>query len=313
MSWCKSVFQVKQLLVLCITLVLSNGLFSQQVADTTYNPNINSPEYKTGQGPVIFIDEGHFNFHTKDGRYTAFSRLLERDGYVVKAYKGIVDKHRLSEGKILVIANALNEVNVGNWSLPTPSAFTPDEIEEIRTWVETGGSLFLIADHMPMAGAAEALAKAFDFKFTNGFVMDTVSRGPAVFNVKEKTLIKSPIVTGRNTSESVEQVVSFTGQAIEIPDDATSILKLSANYINMLPERAWQFDENTTSYGVEGWSQGAYKTYCKGKIVVFGEAAMFTAQLAGAQKMKVGMNHPAAPENYQLLLNIIHWLDGRLE
>jgi hypothetical protein len=35
---------------------------------------------------------------------------------------------------------------------------------------------------------------------------------------------------------------------------------------------------------VEGWPQGAYKKYGKGKVVVFGEAAMFSAQLAGAKK-----------------------------
>jgi len=47
----------------------------------------------------------------------------------------------------------------------------------------------------------------------------------------------------------------------------------------------------------------------KGPVVVFGEAAMFTAQLAGPQKNKTGMNSTIAPQNFQLLLNIIHWLD----
>jgi hypothetical protein len=46
---------------------------------------------------------------------------------------------------------------------------------------------------------------------------------------------------------------------------------------------------------------------------MFGEAAMFTAQLAGASKAKVGMNSEYAEENYKLLLNIIHWLDGKIE
>jgi len=81
----------------------------------------------------------------------------------------------------------------------------------------------------------------------------------------------------------------------------------------MLPDTAWVFDDETTKFNVDGWSQGAYKKYGKGKIVVFGEAAMFTAQLAGPQKRKAGMNNEVAPENYQLLLNIIHWLDGKLE
>jgi hypothetical protein len=46
----------------------------------------------------------------------------------------------------------------------------------------------------------------------------------------------------------------------------------------------------------------------KGRVAVFGEAAMFSAQLAGPQKMPIGMNSPDATQNYQLLLNVIHWL-----
>ena len=276
----KSISIFKTGLLLFVVFTIPMCLFSQQVTDTTYNPTLHSPEYKSGNGPVVFIDEGHHNIHTKNGRYSAFTRLLERDGYRVNAYKGHFDKAKLAKGKILVIANALNEMNVGNWSLPTPSAFTDSEIEEIRQWVSYGGSLFLIADHMPMAGAAEDLAQAFDFKFTNGFVMDTISQGPSFFNFKDNTLIENSIVKGRNADENVEQVVTFTGQAIKIPEDATPILVFNSNAVNLLPKRAWQFDETTTRYGVEGWSQGAYKTYGKGKVVVFGEAAMFSAQLA---------------------------------
>ena len=49
------------------------------------------------------------------------------------------------------------------------------------------------------------------------------------------------------------------------------------------------------------------------RIVVAGEAAMFTAQLADPQQLKAGMNFSFAGDNYKLLLNIIHWLDGILE
>lgn len=300
-------------LMLLIALILPNYLFSQQIADTTYNPIIQNPEYEVGKGPVVFIDEGHHNFHTKNGRYKAFSNLLERDGYQVRGYRGVFKKSELSKGKILVISNALNEINVEDWFLPNPSAFTKSEIEAVKKWVYDGGSLFLIADHMPMAGAAKDLAAGFEFEFTNGFVFDTISRGPAYFNLKESTLTESVITKGRNASESVEQIASFTGQAIKIPADATPILTFNINYVNMLPDTAWVFNDQTTKFNVKGWSQGAYKKYGKGKIVVFGEAAMFTAQIAGPRKSKMGMNNEVAPENYQLLLNIIHWLDGKLE
>jgi hypothetical protein len=53
--------------------------------------------------------------------------------------------------------------------------------------------------------------------------------------------------------------------------------------------------------------------YGKGRLVLFGEAAMFTAQLAGPSQAQVGMNSEYAEENYKLLLNIIHWLDHKFE
>ena len=304
---------MKTLIFLIILILPPSWLYSQQIADTIYSPKIHNPEYDLGKGPTVFIDQGHHNFHTKNGRYKAFSNLLERDGYIVKEYDDVFRKSELGKEEILVISNALNEINVEDWFLPNPSAFSKDEIKIVKRWVRKGGSLFLIADHMPMAGAAKDLAAEFDFEFTNGFVFDTVTRGPAFFNVKQKNLVESIITKGRDTSETVYQVATFTGQGFKIPDDATPILIFGENYVNILPDTAWVFEKETPRFSVEGWSQGAYKKYGKGKIVAFGEAAMFTAQLGGPNQIKMGMNNIAAPENYQLLLNIIHWLDGNLE
>jgi hypothetical protein len=289
------------------------GLFGQQVADSLYNPPINTPEYGLGKGPVVFLDEGHHNFHTKNGRYKAFSNLLERDGYKVWEYKTLFTTEALNKGKILVVSNALNVLNVENWFLPTPSAFTEEEIKTLKKWVSGGGSLFLIADHMPMAGAAKDLAAAFDVHFTNGFVFDTIANGPSVFTKQARTLIPNKITNGRNPNENIDKIVSFTGQGFQIPKTAEPILIFDDHHVNMLPDTAWVFSRKTPRIPMLGWSQGAYLPYGKGKLVVFGEAAMFTAQIAGPQKRKMGMNNEMAPENYRLLLNIIHWLDGKLD
>jgi len=45
-----------------------------------------------------------------------------------------------------------------------------------------------------------------------------------------------------------------------------------------------------------------------GSRVAIDEAAMFSAQLAGPQQIPIGMNSPDATRNYQLLLNVMHWL-----
>lgn len=61
---------------------------------------------------------------------------------------------------------------------------------------------------------------------------------------------------------------------------------------------AFFFDENTTQLNVDRWSQGAFKTFGKERIRAFGEAAIFSSQLAGSNKRKMGMNNKVAPENY---------------
>mgnify|MGYP002412312108 CR=1 FL=1 len=294
----------------CLFLFVPLALYSQQVADTTYNPEISNPAYEQSKGPLLFIDEGHFNFHTKTGRFLPFAKLLEIDGYNVRSYEELFEKEKLSKGKILVISNALNKINVDDWFLPTPSAFTAKEIEAVKEWVSEGGSLFLIADHMPMAGAAKDLAAVFGCEFTNGFALDTSARGPSLFSKKDKTLTENIITKGRNETEKVEQVATFTGQAFKISEPVKPILIFNSKHINFLPDTAWVFNDKTIKYNLEGFLQGAYTEYGKGRVVLFGKAAMFTAQLAGPDKYKVGMNSSIAPKNFQLLLNIIHWLDG---
>ncbi len=306
--------RLKIYLFILLTLFLIEEIKPQQIADTTYHPEIKNPAYQVGKGPVVFIDEGHYNFHTKNGRYKPFAMLLERDGYNVKEFKGKFEMSKLNEGKILVISNALNKINDTNWVLPTPSAFTKEEIKTVADWVSAGGSLFLIADHMPLAGAAHDLAAVFGFEIYNGFAFDTTSnnRGQAFFNRNDLTLTKSPLTDGRNSSEKINQVVSFTGQAFKIPADAQPVLIFNQNFEIFLPDTAWQFNDKTKRISVEGWSQGAYKKFGKGRIAIFGEVAMFSAQLGGEQKVRMGMNSEIASENYQFLLNIIHWLDRKL-
>lgn len=302
-------------LVLFFAMMLPGMLFSQQIPDLTYNPRIPHPEYARGQGPVVFIDQGHYDLNKMNGRYRPFAHLLESDGYVVRGYNGKFTEEGLSKVKILVISNALNKVNFGpgRWHLPVPSAFTDEEIAVVKNWVSNGGSLFLIADHMPMPGAAKKLGEAFGFEMTDGFVMDPRHPGPAVFSLKKGTLTKSILTTGRNRKESVDHVATFTGQAFSIPEEATPVLTFNDSYVDYLPQTAWKFNRKTKRFSAWGMSQGAFRTFGKGKVVVFGEAAMFNAQLIGPRQRKAGMNSAIGDENYKLLLNIIHWLDGRLK
>lgn len=291
-----------RLLFLLPLLGISQTAVSQQVADTAFTYASLQPKYPPGKGSVVWIDEAHANFHTMGGRYAPFAKVLRNDGYVVGANTQPFDPNSLQACRILVISNALDSSNVGNWNLPNPSAFSTGEIEAVNQWVKNGGRLLLIADHMPFAGAAGALGRSFGIEFLNCFANDNRQRSLERFFSGNGTLLPHPITQG------IDTVVTFTGSAFRIPPAAMPLLALK-NYTLAMPTVAWQFEENTPFVPGDGYYQGACLSFGKGRVVVVGEAAMFSAQLAGPNRNRVGMNTPEAGQNAQFLLNILHWLD----
>ena len=298
-------------LIICMFLTAST--LAQQVADTAFSPPIPQPMYETGQGPVVLIDEAHFNFHTVDGRYLPFANLLRRDGYDVRGSKAPFSKISLSVGKILVIANALAEKNKDQWKLPTPSAFTAEEVAAVKEWVQNGGSLFLIVDHMPFPGAAGELAKAFGITIVNGYAYDPNVQEPMVFSLANRMLKPHAILNGRNDSEKIDSVATFTGSAFKIEGKADPLLVFGSTAVSAITATAGQVTKDTPREPVGGWFQGAVMRFGKGRIAIFGEAAMFSAQLSGPNKNPMGMNAPVASKNPQFLLNVMHWLSGKLK
>lgn len=284
------------------------GAQAQQVADLSYRPALSAPAYEANAGPRIAIDAGHNNFHTVDGRYQPFAQLLQRDGFRVAGSDALLSAQSLAGTDVLVIANALNGRNKKDWRLPNFTAFGDAEIAALRAWVEGGGSLLLIADHMPFAGAASSLARAFGVEFSNGFAGKADGNvGPIDFDLQHG-LAAGSVTEGRNASERVSHVVSFTGSAFKPPAGAIPILTFAPEVVSLEAAAPFKFDAATPRVPVAGWSQGALLTVGKGRVAVFGEAGMFTAQLQGPQARPFGMNAPAANHNAQFLLNVMHWL-----
>ncbi len=296
--------------------LLSCRSLAQQVADTNYVARVAAPAYVAGAGPVVLLDEAHSNFHTLDGRYLVFGKVLRQDGYEVRPSRVLFSAQALKAARVLVIANALHPSNAGaasNWKLPTPSAFTPAEIAAVKDWVQGGGSLLLIADHMPFPGAAGALAAAFGVQMLNGFAFDSTRKiSKFTYTRAGGRLAAHPVTEGRNAAERIDSVVAFTGQAFRVDAAGRALMTLAAGTLVLEPPIAWQFDDKTPSEPGAGLLQGAVVPFGQGRVAVFGEAAMFSAQATGLLRSPMGMNDPAAPQNAQFLLNVMHWLTGLL-
>jgi hypothetical protein len=277
------------------TCAVVSVIRAQQVADTTFRPPIEKPAYPAGAGPVVQVDEAHHNFHTVTGRYLPFADLLRRDGYVVRPSAVRFTADALKSGRVLVISNA-NSVEVPPEAPSRDrSAFSAAEIATVQEWVAGGGSLLLIADHEPWAPAAAALAHAFGIRFRGGMAnTPNNSSGRLVFRKSDGTLMHHPI------TKDIDEVATFAGSSFELEVEGEPLLV---------------FGPQTSSYSgqaqpvpVTGHLQGAVLFHQRGRVAVFGEAAMFTAQLTGEDRHPMGMNAAIAKQNPQFVLNVMHWL-----
>src|SRR5262245_37057224 len=146
---------------------------AQPKPDFDFKPPIAKPAYPETKGPLVLMDEAHFNNHKIIGRYLAFANLLFRDGYNIKSFTSKFTKDSLKGAKILVVANANSQRNQIDGSPPYDPAFTYEEVAAVRDWVSQGGSLLLIVDHLPMPAVNDRLAQAFGIEFHNGYAIES--------------------------------------------------------------------------------------------------------------------------------------------
>ncbi len=240
--------------------------------------------------------------------------LLRADGYEVRNGREPFSAERLEGVGVLVIANAAGapKPQILGINIPVPTkkersdpAFAAGEIEAVRAWVEQGGSLLLIADHAPFGAASAALAEAFGVKMYEGFaeVPDEVS-DPLLFSRENGRLGDHPILSGRGPDSAVQRVTTFTGQSLDGPKESSVLLKLPPSAVEYVSTGADELKPQPA-----GAAQGLALERGKGRVVVLGEAAMLTAQVASRKPF--GMNSPGN-DNRQFALNVLHWLSREL-
>jgi hypothetical protein len=282
-----------------------------QMADPNFNAKVDKPTYKNN-GPKVLFDEAHNNFHTASGRYKPFADLITNDGYQVVANKQMFSRLLLKGYRVLVISNAIGAPQM-NEAAASNSAFTEEESDAVRDWVKAGGSLLLIADHAPMGSANQNLAKRFGVDMSKMYTVDQQNHdeesgnpGFIVYTRTSGRLGDHAVTRGRNDSERVNKIMTFTGQSLKGPANGTAFLKLADTAVDAMPR------QNTRPISAAGRAQGIAMEFGKGRVIVMGEAGMLSAQLVGPRQVPFGMNRSGI-DNRQLALNIMHWLSGMLK
>ncbi len=299
--------------LLAILLITGAAPLAAQGNDPDFHPSVPSPAFGPAKGPLLLMDEGHRNLHTASGRYAAFAAVAIADGFAVQASAATFLERAPPAGSILVIANARGETKPGE------AAFKDVEIERLRAWVESGGALFLIADHAPFGSAARALAGAFGVEMLDGHVEDAGNAakelpGPSFieFTRANGTLADHAITRGRKAGEALARVVTFGGTALR-PGPRGTVLLLLGPQARAISDPD---DPKARSENVGGLAQAVAVELGKGRVAIVGEAGLFGAQKIDGEaakraglpgELRFGMNHPGT-DDQQFLVNTLRWL-----
>jgi hypothetical protein len=306
-----------------ITGALIGWLRGVQQADTAYTPRIATRTW-TGQAPAVAIDDAHWNVHTASRGYAPFAKLLVSDGYRIIGSGNVASPQVLDSARVVVIANALGfrgvvrqlgQVAGINLDALGADAFSDAEADRIAAWVREGGSLLLVADHAPAGRAVQSLAERFGVTMYDGFVFDPEHSEPAspsliVFSRDSRTLAPHPIIDGRSRGDVVNRVVTFTGQALDGPPQATKLLMFSGTAYQTARRNGGPEDR----VSVAGLAQALAMPHGNGRLVVVGEAAMLTSQVVsgGGETERIGLTWPNA-DNERFARHVMQWLSGAVQ
>jgi hypothetical protein len=326
--------------LLLLAVAAAPARCQNQVEDTTFVPKVARPAF-TGHRPVVMIDEAHRNQFTRSGAYRAFANLLSQDGLRVVSGGQAFSPRLLLACEVLVVADAVGSAEPRAASARA-SAFRSSECDAVRDWVREGGSLLLIADHAPFGSAMDSLAVRFGVDFGKGYTMDARRVDPETGNMgcilftRALGLIGDHAITrGRDKTERIDRVVTFTGQSLAGPPGSTGLLVLSPSASDLpitpdarreaTPEARRKADTTAVSKSsgavtAVGRFQGLAFGFGKGRVVVLGEASMFSSQFVfgadaqrmGKKRLRIGLNRPDLDDNQQFALNVMRWLAREL-
>ena len=187
---------------------------------------------------------------------------------------------------------------------------TPN-LQKFSRQILKGYDLLVISNALgaPTMNAPEAGNPAFTAEESDA-VRDWVKDGGALLLIADHAPMGAANqILGERFGVNMSKMFTidtFTDQSLKGPADSESFLKLADTAVDAMQ------GTNANPVSAAGRSQGLALKFGKGRVVVLGEAAMLSAQLAGPNRMQFGMNRPGI-DNRQLALNIVHWLSGLLK
>jgi hypothetical protein len=147
---------------LVVLVLLAGAASAQQIADTAFIPLVDKPHYQANRGPRVAIDAAHRNFHTADGGYAPFARLLGLDGYRVESNGAPFAADMLARMDVLVIANAMHQQSESVWRRSPAQVTGPEKRPmgmnhpDARDKRPPGAERDALADQSPVASSCGA-------------------------------------------------------------------------------------------------------------------------------------------------------------
>ena len=183
-------------------------------------------------------------------------------------------------------------------------------------WVHDGGSLLLIADHMPFPGSVAKLADAFGIVFLNGYAKKSVDEGGTLIFTRAGGLADHPITPRpqRRRRDCGDQ--GIYGPGVPRRRSRRAADAHAAGLVRVL----CRTKPASSLHDARGIRRAAC---CRAQCCVMGKAASpcsakprCSARRRSARRpgrRAHGHERPEAPQNAQFVLNVLHWLSGLLQ
>lgn len=321
----------------------------EQVGDSTYCAEVAEAPYAFGKGPRVLFDEAHHNYGKISpdqtspvaGRYHAFGELLKADGYQVDVNTSPITPATLNGYQLLVIIAPLP----GDYFLPTgpnPVAYSgrlaleDSEVQAIKDWVLSGGSLLFNTEHSPFLPAAKNLLSVFGLSVEpNAYDVMTMPS-----QALEIAAPNHPIFLGRSRSERIYSLPTPNGvgggvhltstiyESVALTRFGLGLMMtetLAAGYSNQRFHWFCKTEQEKQTPTCKAWQQEWLQGISvrvtskdepmkvlkvgQGRVAVFTEFSTLTSQIVESGAPYGGLQ---GKEYVQLTLNTLHWLTRAL-